>query len=1083
MKRFSIRRLLVAGFLLVVLVLSLAVWLIGSAYGRRQLELLVRERLSQNSDLVIAPFDVEISPWRDFPHLTASLHHLRLTDTMYHQPELVFGVGRADMRLELASLLHGRVRVTRLVVNDVDFRERVDSLGHSWGLHGKRRSKGPGKAPGLTLVLDSLIVNNFRLHTSNGYAHSSFAASVQQARLAVRIQQGALRARGTLKGQINYLGSSNDAVFEKEPVQAWVNYNFDFKKRQGTFSNTRALLNGDTVQVSGTHTGTDNKLAGTRMNLRFEGKQPLMEVLDIALPTSLHSYLEGAISPSKAHIVYTISGLNGPTVSTRNVLHFGLLGARLCWPDSTRRIDRWDLAGTYDNGPGHNTHTTSLTLDHCRIYSSAGQLDISMLLRDFAHPFIDGRLRGRTELPELAAVVSPGLWRARHGIAQLDVRLRGLLPPPPGKRTAVAHQPGLSVQGGITLRNASFVLLDRGADMSELNVRIGLQNSVWRLSDASAVLDHMRFKASATTKNLLDYLTGQQPVTHISGQFAVDELRVDRLQELLRPSSAPTRPAATAKLARKRAKAQADSRTTNLGASLFPPGLRLNVGLRCDRLLLPADTLQHLAVTVRHDGKRVQLSNLAGEVWGGQVRGQVAWSTDTTHHVAPVDFQLGVHFASINYQHLLTKMSRPPQRSAKAPTSPALRELLLAANGHVTCDVAMVQLPGGEHLRDLKVRFDKQENTLRMPYLDFSTTRSGTGHATASAHVKGTQLQAVDANLDLRYATLDIQALLKLLASLDPTNGGDEPSPRQVAATSPRNRKGAAAMLADGSLTSAVRVQAKQVRYAAVTGHNFRLVSRLRDGAAHLEDCSLEAFQGKIQLRGFIRTNAGRQHHPTHVQALLDNIQLPELFAATTAMHLNVMNADNVRGTMHCAADVRTDLNAEFLPDFDQTLGYLRTDLHNLELINVEALTQALRFLKAERTNHLYFEPVSTRFVLDRGQLLIPSLHLNSNLTDLHISGRYGLNGRANLYVGLNPLQALFGNNDKRIARIQSGAALHRPDRPLTYVNLHRPAPGVKYGVRLFKKGEQQQQQAALRKQCQQLLLTQRLDTTLRLLR
>ena len=138
--------------------------------------------------------------------------------------------------------------------------------------------------------------------------------------------------------------------------------------------------------------------------------------------------------------------------------------------------------------------------------------------------------------------------------------------------------------------------------------------------------------------------------------------------------------------------------------------------------------------------------------------------------------------------------------------------------------------------------------------------------------------------------------------------------------------------------------------------------------------------------------------------------------------------------------------------------------------------------MKKERTGHLFFEPVSTEFLLNGGQVLIPSLKLNSNLTELEVSGRYGLDGRANLYVGMNPLNVLFGNNKRRIERIQSGEPM-RPRSPrLTYVNLRRDAPGTKYQVKLFQKNEQQQQQATLRKQCRQLLLTQRLDTTMYLL-
>ena len=38
-------------------------------------------------------------------------------------------------------------------------------------------------------------------------------------------------------------------------------------------------------------------------------------------------------------------------------LTFGLRGASLQWPEPARRISRWDLQGTYDNGPAHNVNS------------------------------------------------------------------------------------------------------------------------------------------------------------------------------------------------------------------------------------------------------------------------------------------------------------------------------------------------------------------------------------------------------------------------------------------------------------------------------------------------------------------------------------------------------------------------------------------------------------------------------------------------------------------------------------------------------------------------------------------------------
>jgi hypothetical protein len=538
--------------------------------------------------------------------------------------------------------------------------------------------------------------------------------------------------------------------------------------------------------------------------------------------------------------------------------------------------------------------------------------------------------------------------------------------------------------------------------------------------------------------------------------------------------------------------------------------VRLNVDLRCGRLVLGPDTLRDLAVNLRHDGQEVHLSNIKANFLGGRLSGKASWPTDTANDVAPVDFQLGIKFASLNYRKLITRLSRPPgavalrrkaaqaarKPGAPAPT-PALRELLLAADGSLTWDIKELVLPVGEPLRDLHLRFEKEDSIMRMPYLRFVAPQGGVGRASGAAIVSGIHLTAATANVDLRYASLDVQQLLSMLASLKPPRDTIKYQSRKVVLAArrarrlahlrARNRKPggpspAGQLLASGSLTAVLRVQADRVHYNSIEGGKFQLVSHLSPGEARVDECSLDAFDGHITLHGLLRTDGGRQHHPLRIQALLEDIKLPELFATTSAMGFQVLTEENIRGTLRCAAALRTDLDSTFLPVRAATYGYIKADLRDLELLNVEALTQSFKLIKKERTAHLFFEPVSTEFILNGGQLLIPSLRLNSNLTELEVSGRYNLDGRANLYVGMNPLNVLFGNNKRRIERIQNGEPM-RPRSPrLTYVNLRRDVPGTKYEVKLFQRKEQQQQQTALRQQYRQLLLTQRLDTTLRLL-
>lgn len=984
------------------------------------------------------------------------------------------------------ELLHRRVRITRLAVRDVLLHQEVDSLGRTWGLRGKRHPSPQGHSPALDLAIDSVILHNFQLTTHNDFIHSGLGASASQARLALAVHGGELAVRGHFVGSLDELRNRSGTLLAHEPVQGRVHYRYQFEKRQGEFyDDTRATLNGDTITLVGTHRADTLQAGGvprgTWLNLRFAGNQPLVEVLQAALPPVVRQYIAGAVSPSKARLVYSISGLSGPKVRPRTIMDFGLRGASIQWPDSARRINHWDLQATYDNGPAHNYETMSVRFNQCRVYTSVGQLDVSFLLRNFRRPYVTGRLHGRTDLPALAVLLPGSRWRATQGVADLNVQLRGLLPAM-GPKHQGEFRKNMSVVGTATIRDATLQLAHHRTGLRHLNVQIGLRDSLWQLSNASGTLgEDMHFKATATTVHLLDYFTDQSPTASIAGKFALTELDLAQVRELMhRHPSAPVRAPRTA--------AERSHLAATLGRSFIPKGLRLDVALHLGQLALATDTLRDLAVRVRHDGHQVQLTNIRGKLWDGEVQGQVRWPTDSTNSVAPVVYNVDFKFDTLNFKHLLGRLTRPPRHSTKRPTSPAIRELLLAANGHLGYSINTMTLPDGETLRDVRMRLDKAGSALNLPELRFTAPQGGRGQGSALVLLDGLHIVAADATLDLRYASLDVARLLRMLASVAPPPADSAARVARQAARATRQARRMArnggrllsSALTNGQFTALLRVEAEQVRYGAVSGGSFRLVSRLREGEALLDACTLNTLDGRISLRGRLVTNAGRNHHPLRVQALLENIQLPTLFGTLNDVNLNVLTPANIRGTLRCAAALHTDLDARFLPVLDQTSGYLKADLRNLELLNVEALEDALKVVK-KRTSHLYFEPVSTEFVLGKGQLLIPDLHLDSNLTELQVSGRYGLDGRANLFIGINPIHAFLGNNRKRIARIQAGEEVNRHDSKLTYVNLSREQPHTKYQVRVFQKHEQRQQQAILRRQSHALILTQRLDTTLRL--
>ncbi|MET4106347.1 AsmA-like C-terminal region-containing protein [Hymenobacter sp. UYP22] len=1081
MKLPAFRRVFALALLGLLLVVGTGTWLLGTRWGRQQLEHLIRERLARQSDLVLGPMQIDFSLWRDFPHVTASVEHLSLTDTSFHRRVNVLRIGRADIRLELRQIWRGEFRVRHLTVRDAEFRQLTDSAGHDWGLRGKGpRRQQPSAPPDFDL--DSLVLVNVRVTDRNELHNSGFAAHVHQGRLTVRTRQGQAQVRGRLRGQLEYLRSSRGNLFEQEPVVARIRYQYNFRQREGTFARTQATLNGDTVLVNGTHRAAGrNEPRGTHLNLTFAGNQPLLEILHMALPPGLERYLRGASSPSHAHINYSIRGLSGPTTRPRTVLHFAMRNAQLQWADSARRINRWDARGVFDNGPAHNSHTTYLRFDQCRLYSDAGQLDAAITVRDFTKPHLQGHIQGKTELQTVASVVIPELWKARGGQASIDLQLNGNLPDIPARATrrsllADTLLPPIAARGTVRLEQAAFDIPSRRARMTGLNVLVRLQDSMWRLENLGGQLNGMHVQANATTRNLLAYFSGQRPITTVEGTFAVDELRLPELRRLL---AAPGSSATRARRKPARPLRPGFTRNQMLASkvlNVLPSGLRLNVHLRCGRLVIATDTLRALAATVLHDGRRVQLRDLRARMWGGQLQGVVSWPTDTLN-LQPVAAQLSAHFPVLGYQQLLRRITRPTARpTPRRHPDPTLRDVLLAANGDASITIDRLVLPANDELTQLRLRLKKTAGNFQIPAFTFWTGMGGRGRISAQAQLSSGQLQRATGQLDLQYQTLDVQSLLQLLAALS-TLPAPESGKVDKARTLRRETRPVSPFL-DGTITGQVRVAAEHMRYGALRGQNFKLLSQLNAGQALVENCSLDAFGGHVQLKGILHTDSGTTNHPLHAQVQVQQVQLPEVFALAQQLGFEVLGPSNIRGTMQAEVEMRTSLGATFLPELSSTQAILRTDIHSLELLEVDALMQALRLFSSRRTGHLYFEPVQPRFILDRGRLLIPSLNLSSNLTDMQVTGEYHLNGQANLYVGFSPLQALLGNNQKRIARIRSGEATRRASKGLVFVNLTRTPGNPRYKVRLFKKNEQAEQQTQLLQEYKLLLRRHLADTS-----
>jgi hypothetical protein len=271
-----------------------------------------------------------------------------------------------------------------------------------------------------------------------------------------------------------------------------------------------------------------------------------------------------------------------------------------------------------------------------------------------------------------------------------------------------------------------------------------------------------------------------------------------------------------------------------------------------------------------------------------------------------------------------------------------------------------------------------------------------------------------------------------------------------------------------------LEVRAKKLEYLYLRGSDLVMAASLNKNRVKLSKLRLQAFGGQINARGEIRLDAPGDSLPVQLRSQVNNINLQELFAFAETMKLDVLSSQNIKGTADCNVVAYTHLDETFSPSFEGTIAYAKASFQKMELIQVAPIQNALRFLRKERTGHLYFEDVNTNFLLRDSQFITPGLALNSNLTAFELSGSYTMGGSANLNMDVNVLSVLFGNNKRRIERIQSDSLEQRVQKK-QHLQLSREQN--KYKVRLSDRKEREKSGRALQQQFQGFLRQHQIDT------
>ncbi len=1022
--------------LLIVAVICLLGPLAVALLYQDRIKSTIRSTFTSHSTQVMSDFDVSMSIVEHFPYATLTLKHITITDTAGRQSVNVLSAGRVSVKFNLISLLSGKPNVKGLILEGGILQQIIDTTGRKTALRFKTSQK-PASAPKYTLQVPSIAVRNVGILIDNRYKRIHFDFRVNEANLALAVKGGVLSVSGPLSGTVNRIQSKKMVLFRNKPFQADARYAYQLDTRVGTVSRLVLRLPRSLITVTGTHAALPGR-EGALLNLRVRGRLPTGDLLKEVLPTRLQTYLDSTDIRSLTHFHYHLAGETTPTIRPWQRLAFRVADSQENGPRAEAHLRDLRVTGVFDNGKGQSPLTSTLTIHELQARTRQGFVQAKLQLTNFEYPELDGSLTGDFNLQEWAAFLRLPYDSTYAGSVQAKLSVKG----PIHQLQHKYLKKTLAWEGDMKLQGVGFRPQTLTATCTDLNGNAFFRNNLLQLQGVTGKIGGYPFRLAVTAQDLLHYGLGLAKTVAVQAEVQADAVRADWF------------------LPR-------DSARTDSVPFLVPEFLRVQAALKCGQVILRKDTVSNLLVRLQSDKDQVRLNDLSLEMFNGTLVGSIALPNNR-YQLDKAQVQLTARLNEFDLEDSPFGGARPASRKkARSGRSLDLKDLLLSDQSRLSLFIAAVNLPGQEDLKDLAVHVTKDGDQLSLGNLQCRTTMGGRISGKGAGIFRNGRMEDPRLDLNLAYGRLNLQKLIGLFAA------ARQPKPIQAKRAAARSSTGKQPVVPEYQIN--FTVTADQLFYEALKGSQFYLKAALYDDNVRLHRVTMQAFGGRFTSSGSLQLPDNAKEYPLRLHTQLQEMDLTEVFAAVDMLGLDVLNSRNVRGGVDCSVFVRTSLDQTFLPSIARTVMYTNASIHNMELIEVEAIGKALHFLREKKTSHLYFEDVDMKFILDRGRFIVPGTELNTNLSHLFLAGTYTMEKEANLHFDVAILDVLFGNNKRRVEKVVTDQELGKP-RLVKHLALQREAG--QYKLRLFNKQENLQAVQQMRDEFQTAVHKYQIDTT-----
>lgn len=185
-----------------------------------------------------------------------------------------------------------------------------------------------------------------------------------------------------------------------------------------------------------------------------------------------------------------------------------------------------------------------------------------------------------------------------------------------------------------------------------------------------------------------------------------------------------------------------------------------------------------------------------------------------------------------------------------------------------------------------------------------------------------------------------------------------------------------------------LNADAKTVVFDRFTGTDLTTEVQVQNRQVYVRKLDFATMGGSIQLTGNLSDQAG-DTLLTYFSGEVKNLYADSIFYVFHDFNQSWLQSQHLRGQLHADFDVDLALrnNLSFLPDLFRARINARGT--NGELVNFAPMQELSRLVKEEKLSRLTFGELSNQFLIENRRILIPSMDIQSNVSNITLSGTH----------------------------------------------------------------------------------------------